>query len=299
MAEPEAAGLTLDNEDALVDRFAERFACLALRQLGGSAQECVGDFPARRGGNSKQALWFCAKGLRAQAELAALARARRDPDAARIWSERADMLLADARRAAQQASSIIPNATGWLAVAEAEHRRSGGVQRSDPWSEAADTWERLDRPPLAAYCRWREAEALVASGAPRPHATVPLRRAYTAATRIDARPLMRELEALARRARLDLAEPRPAPAQTPGCGPALGLTRREGEVLTLLARGYTNREIAGELTISQKTASVHVSHILQKLNAPNRHEAAAIAHRLTPPRPEPGDASPAPPSRTT
>ena len=68
-------------------------------------------------------------------------------------------------------------------------------------------------------------------------------------------------------------------------GPAeiLGLTPREAEVLTLVARGYTNREIAAALVISVKTASVHVSHILRKLDAPNRLEAAAIAHRLAPP----------------
>ena len=63
----------------------------------------------------------------------------------------------------------------------------------------------------------------------------------------------------------------------------LGLTPREAEVLTLVARGYTNREIADTLVISVKTASVHVSHILRKLDAPNRLEAAAIAHRLAPP----------------
>jgi DNA-binding NarL/FixJ family response regulator len=63
----------------------------------------------------------------------------------------------------------------------------------------------------------------------------------------------------------------------------LGLTAREAEVLDLLARGYTNREIAATLVISVKTASVHVSHILRKLGAPNRLEAAAIAHRLAPP----------------
>jgi DNA-binding NarL/FixJ family response regulator len=64
----------------------------------------------------------------------------------------------------------------------------------------------------------------------------------------------------------------------------LGLTPREVEVLTLVARGYTNREIAAALVISVKTASVHVSHILRKLEAPNRLEAAAIAHRVSPPQ---------------
>jgi DNA-binding NarL/FixJ family response regulator len=56
------------------------------------------------------------------------------------------------------------------------------------------------------------------------------------------------------------------------------------EVLALLARGYTNREIADTLVISVRTAGVHVSHILRKLGAPNQLEAAAIAHRLAPPQ---------------
>ncbi len=43
------------------------------------------------------------------------------------------------------------------------------------------TWERLERPPLAAYCRWREAEALVAAGASRTEASVPLREAHAVA----------------------------------------------------------------------------------------------------------------------
>jgi Bacterial regulatory proteins, luxR family len=68
-------------------------------------------------------------------------------------------------------------------------------------------------------------------------------------------------------------------------GPSLYATMRDprGGSPHPSARGYTNREIAGELVISVKTASVHVSHILQKLDAPNRREAAAILHRLAPP----------------
>ena len=60
----------------------------------------------------------------------------------------------------------------------------------------------------------------------------------------------------------------------------LELTPREIEVLTLVADGMTNREIASELFISNKTASAHVSHILSKLSAPNRTAAAATARRL-------------------
>jgi DNA-binding NarL/FixJ family response regulator len=92
--------------------------------------------------------------------------------------------------------------------------------------------------------------------------------------------LLRELELLAQRARLDLAPPEAeSPDRRRSLGETLGLTPREAEVLTLVARGYTNREIATTLVISVKTASVHVSHILRKLDAPNRREAAAIAHR--------------------
>jgi DNA-binding NarL/FixJ family response regulator len=45
--------------------------------------------------------------------------------------------------------------------------------------------------------------------------------------------------------------------------PPRGLTPREAEVLTLVARGLTNGEIAAALVISLKTAGVHVSHILR------------------------------------
>jgi DNA-binding CsgD family transcriptional regulator/tetratricopeptide (TPR) repeat protein len=234
---------------------------------------------------------MCAKGLRAQAELAALARARRDAGAVRTWLTRAQELITVARRAAAEASAITPNAGGWLALAEAEYARARGAARPEPWSEAADSWGRLERPPLVAYCRWRQAEALVASGASRTEAAVPLQQAHATAARIGAKPLLRELELLAQRARLDLAPPQPTfPKGKHGPEEILGLTPREAEVLTLLARGYTNREIAATLVISAKTVSVHVSHILRKLEAPNRLEAAAIAHRLAPPpagQPEP------------
>jgi DNA-binding CsgD family transcriptional regulator len=225
----------------------------------------------------------CAEGLRAQAELAALARARRDADVLRDRLDRARMLLETARDAAAEASAITPDATGWLALAEAEYLRTDAEPRPDAWAEAASTWDQVERPPLAAYCRWRQAEALVAVGAPRTQASVPLREAHAVAARIGAKPLVRELELLAQRARLDLTPP-DAESQdgTQSLEEALGLTAREAEVLSLVARGYTNREIAATLVISVKTASAHVSHILRKLDAPNRLEAAAIAHRLLP-----------------
>ena len=68
----------------------------------------------------------------------------------------------------------------------------------------------------------------------------------------------------------------------PGRGPAALVLAptRELEVLLLVAAGRTNREIGGELFMSEKTASVHVSRILAKLDVGGRVEAAAVAHRL-------------------
>jgi len=59
-----------------------------------------------------------------------------------------------------------------------------------------------------------------------------------------------------------------------------GLTERETEVLRLVAEGRGNRDIAAELFISPKTASVHVSNILGKLGVATRTEAAAVTYRL-------------------
>jgi DNA-binding CsgD family transcriptional regulator/tetratricopeptide (TPR) repeat protein len=180
--------------------------------------------------------------------------------------------------------AVTPNAGGWLALAEAEYERARGPARPQSWSQAAAAWQRLERPPLVAYCRWRQAEALVAAGAFRTEAAMPAREAHAVAARIGARPLLRELDLLAQRARLDLAPPPAAfPEEKHGPEEILGLTPREAQVLNLLARGYTNREIAAALVISVKTVSVHVSHILRKLGAPNRLEAAATISRLAPP----------------
>ena len=113
---------------------------------------------------------------------------------------------------------------------------------------------------------------------------------------LGARPLSGDITQLARRGRISLAREAQAPggeatdgpaggpgtaALTPASGePPLGLTAREYEVLRLVAAGHSNREIASELFISVKTASVHVSNILGKLGVTSRGEAAATAHRL-------------------
>jgi DNA-binding NarL/FixJ family response regulator len=91
--------------------------------------------------------------------------------------------------------------------------------------------------------------------------------------------LQHQISQLARRARIQL--PRQGSGQaTAGAPVPFGLTAREQEVLGLVAAGRGNREIAAELFISHRTASVHVSNILSKLGVSSRGEAAATAHRL-------------------
>jgi DNA-binding CsgD family transcriptional regulator/tetratricopeptide (TPR) repeat protein len=251
------------------------------------AEHAVGDglrrLPAQEAALLRVQL--CAQGLRAQAELAALARARRDSDALTTRLQRARQLLTAAREAAVEAAPVTPTAAAWRAVAEAEYDRAQAHPNPRSWEEAAAAWEALQRPPMVAYCRWRQAEALVAVDASTADAALPARAAHAVAQRLGARPLQEEIERLAQRARLDLAPPSHPTEQGSGFGELLGLTPREAEVLGLVARGYTNRQIAATLVISIKTASVHVSHILGKLDAQNRVEAAAIAHRLTPATP--------------
>jgi DNA-binding CsgD family transcriptional regulator len=72
----------------------------------------------------------------------------------------------------------------------------------------------------------------------------------------------------------------PLPPQATSAGPLARLTPREHEVLELLAEGASNRAISQALFISEKTASVHVSHVLAKLGVPSRGAAAALARRL-------------------
>ena len=92
--------------------------------------------------------------------------------------------------------------------------------------------------------------------------------------------LARSIQALAERARIPLPGPATAPQTDPQTGPPGNLTQRERQVLTLLADGLSNRSIAQELFISEKTVSVHITHILAKLDVTNRTEAAAAARRI-------------------
>jgi DNA-binding CsgD family transcriptional regulator len=217
-------------------------------------------------------------GLRAEADRAEQARARRAPDEAETARQVGAGLLARLRQLIDQTTAPQPETLAHALLGEAEATRLDSHADPERWAAVAASWEALAQPYPAAYARWHQAEALLARGA-RAAATTALRSAYQTTTRLGAAPLRREVEGLARRARIDLATP---PADQPAAAhPAdpFGLTPREREVLALVADGRTNPQIAEALFISPKTAGIHVSNILAKLGVASRGEAAAIAHR--------------------
>ena len=218
-------------------------------------------------------IWLAALGLAALADRAETE--RRHGGATADTLRRGQGLIERARTTAQRGrprhGTIGPEGRAWLVRAEAEWSRLEAPSDPELWQQALDIFG-YGYPYEEARCRWRLAEALLGAGR-RDEATVEVAAAYGVAVRLGATPLREALEALARRGRLDAGLPVPVRSElTP-------LTAREGDVLALLARGQTNRQIGRSLFISEKTASVHVSNIIGKLGASGRTEAVDIAHR--------------------
>jgi DNA-binding CsgD family transcriptional regulator/tetratricopeptide (TPR) repeat protein len=232
--------------------------------------------------NPRHAAPVYALGVRAEADRAELARARRPSQPAPDDGATAALLRRLDQAATSPAAAGLPELAAWQATARAERIRRDGPSDPAAWAAAVAAWGRLGQPYRAAYAGFRQAEALLAGG-DRDRATTVLGRAAAITGRLGARPLDSEIQALGRRARLDLAPPTPAAAPAAGTPPAaaqLGLTPREVEILALVAAGRSNRQIAQALFISPKTVGVHVSNILAKLGVAGRVEAAAVAHRL-------------------
>ncbi|MFE2585195.1 AAA family ATPase [Streptomyces sp. NPDC059378] len=185
-------------------------------------------------------------------------------------------------RILESAKALTTAAPVWLAHerwVRAEVHLAEGRATAGTWSEAVTAFEELERPYDLARIRYRLAEALLATGAERPGGTPAgdgdararaaelLRLAHAVAEELGARPLTDAVTRLARGARLF---PGRAPERPADPAEALGLTCRERDVLRLVSAGRTNRQIAEELFISPKTASVHVSNILGKLGVSGR-----------------------------
>jgi DNA-binding CsgD family transcriptional regulator len=234
-------------------------------------------------------------GLDAEATRAETGRAAGDPAAIEAAQAVATTLLqfvADARRDRDGAGvRSIGMQRGDEALIAGHLARI--EDRDDPalWVAAAELFP--PRSPRGLTARYRQAEAMLAARVPREEIRAVMADAHAAAAEIGARPLAARFEALARRARIDLRQAAPTipsddaasvSEQAPEPGTAAlrnrGLSDREIEVLTLVSAGFSNQAIGDRLFITDKTASVHVSHILAKLGASSRTEAATIGVRL-------------------
>ena len=221
-----------------------------------------------------------AAGLASEASAAQHARDLGDEEAVAAALTHAELLVARVRACAEDGG---PLEQAYLAHAEADHCRAVGSDQDRRWVDAAAAWDELGRPYPAAIARWRQAEALVAAG-DREAAVAPAAQALECAERLGAAWLAGEIESLAARARLRLDAADVEAGGRPQAGDdgddPFGLTPRERQVLALVAAGATNREIGKQLYMAEKTASVHVSRILAKLDVRSRTEAAGVAHRL-------------------
>jgi DNA-binding CsgD family transcriptional regulator len=134
-------------------------------------------------------------------------------------------------------------------------------------------WRELDAPYEAARARVLIGQACWALG-DQATATIELDAARKLFGQLGARPDVGRLDELTR----ELAAPRDGGMGAVADSGAGGLTAREVEVLRLIATGKSNRAIAGDLVISEKTVARHVSNIFTKLDVSSRSAATAYAY---------------------
>jgi ATP/maltotriose-dependent transcriptional regulator MalT len=177
-----------------------------------------------------------------------------------------------ARFASAETMAALAQVLGEAALLEGEPYRA-----VEQFTQAIDRLAEVDAPFDRAHAQMRAGVATAAAGE-RELAVERLVDAYRTFRKLGARPFWteaaQELEALGER--VDRRLGRRAARELDGPG----LTRRELEVLRLLAVGRTNREIARELFLSPRTIDMHVRHVLAKLDCRSRTEATSKAHAL-------------------
>jgi DNA-binding NarL/FixJ family response regulator len=259
-------------------------AALEFHEHEGQADEALAQIDEVVGvlGALWQEPWFLARiRLSAQGVATLAATVSTAPQAQRAAIvARALQLTEDGRTSAEKglpmSRKLGVEGLAWLARLEAEWLRVRWLADVEPPSEAEHlgAWERS----VAAFSygqvvelarsRARLAAVLRATGRGA-EAAEQAKLARDVARELRAEPLLAEIRALG----LTSAPRAAAP------GGAAALTGREHDVLALLVEGRTNRQIASQLYISEKTVSVHVSNILAKLKVRSRTEAAALANR--------------------
>ncbi len=150
-----------------------------------------------------------------------------------------------------------------LPIADVAHAALAAADEADPaerWRSAVDVFDQAEGP---VYWRLDTRLRLAESTADRAEAVAALDVAEREARQLHSTPQLDEIEMLRRQ-----VGALPAPA---------GLTPREVEVALLVSDGLTNRQIGERLSISAKTAGVHVSNILTKTGLASRYDLAAWA----------------------
>jgi DNA-binding NarL/FixJ family response regulator len=178
-----------------------------------------------------------------------------DADEARAACDELEGIAADYESGMLDA--VAAQARGALLLAEGHAERALVALR-----RAAQRWQELDTPYEAARARALVARACRALG-DEDAASMELAAARLAFTELGAAPALAEIDALG-----EPAAPRDAH----------GLTARELEVLRLVAAGRTNKAIAADLVLSERTVERHVSNIFAKLGLSSRSAATAFAY---------------------
>jgi DNA-binding CsgD family transcriptional regulator/tetratricopeptide (TPR) repeat protein len=169
---------------------------------------------------------------------------------------------------------LLAEPAAFTAMARAEARELSGGPHPEAWQAATTAWDHCGDQYWAARCKFKTADALLRAKGDRNVAATITAEALAAARSLGAAPLAADLQLLTQRGRLAAGSTPDEPLRP------LGLTKREAEVLGLLAEGRTNRQIGDVLFISEKTASVHVTNLLRKLGVESRTEAAEMSRRL-------------------
>ena len=223
-----------------------------------------------QGGYGSEYLVMLVEETAALALLAERARAAGDAAGAESLAAQAAKKIVDARRAVGTRVEMRYDVM-LLARIAAEAARAAGTETDAHWAAFEQAAELAGQIPDLMLARARRFAVRLAAGL-RDETTAELGRAAVAqASAVGATWLADQVVGAAQRARLPLTG-------TSRSEPSVELmTARETEVLGLVAAGRSNGDIAKELFISAKTASVHVSHILAKLGAGSRTEAVAMA----------------------
>jgi DNA-binding CsgD family transcriptional regulator/tetratricopeptide (TPR) repeat protein len=245
------------------------------RQLVEAADATTEGLLLARDAPAVNKLELLALAVRVHVDSTLAARALRSNPESMASEEMARALVADTDRHVRGEAG--PRIAALVETARAELGRLG-KEGAEAWAGTGQAWQAASGVWWTGYASFREAEAWLVAGTTRGAARDALIRASSIARALEAAPLAAEIEALAVRARIDIRE-EPQPAPRSETTRKLPISDRELEVLALIARGRTNREIASELFISERTAAHHVSHIFDKLGVSSRVEAAGVAHQ--------------------